>query len=53
MVQIGINGYLAKNAQLQEVEKAIKAVYENGYYFNETLLQFLKASSAKKKLVKS
>lgn len=52
MVQLGIHGYLAKNAKLQEVEKAIFAVHENGYYFNETLLRLFSAASSKKALSK-
>lgn len=48
MVQLGIHGYLAKNAKLQEVEKAIFAVHENGYYFNETLLRLFSRVSLKK-----
>jgi len=35
LMEIGANGYLLKNAEPDEIRKAIYAVYENGYYFND------------------
>src|SRR6188768_481743 len=35
LMEIGANGYLLKNADPDEIRKAIYAVYENGYYFND------------------
>lgn len=35
LMQSGANGYLLKNADSPEIIKAIYAVYENGYYFND------------------
>jgi DNA-binding NarL/FixJ family response regulator len=35
LMQSGANGYLLKNADAPEIIKAIYAVYENGYYFND------------------
>lgn len=35
LMEIGANGYLLKNAEPEEIRKAIYAVYENGYYFND------------------
>ncbi|MBS1920655.1 MAG: response regulator transcription factor [Bacteroidetes bacterium] len=35
LMEIGANGYLFKNAEPDEIRKAIHAVYENGYYFND------------------
>lgn len=35
LMEIGANGYLLKNAEPEEIRKAIYAVHENGYYFND------------------
>lgn len=35
LMEIGANGYLLKNADPDEIRKAIYAVHENGYYFND------------------
>lgn len=35
LMEIGANGYLLKNADSDEIRKAIYAVHENGYYFND------------------
>lgn len=35
LMEMGANGYLFKNAEPDEIRKAIHAVYENGYYFND------------------
>ncbi len=35
LMEIGANGYLLKNAEPEEIRKAIYAVCENGYYFND------------------
>ncbi len=35
LMEIGANGYLLKNADSDEIRKAIYSVYENGYYFND------------------
>lgn len=35
LMEIGANGYLFKNAEPDEIRKAIHAVYENKYYFND------------------
>lgn len=50
MVQQGVNGYLAKNAELEEVCRAIASVYEKGFYFNETMMKGLQAESGQKKI---
>ncbi|XHR92685.1 response regulator [Mucilaginibacter sp. UC70_90] len=34
LMEIGANGYLLKNAEAEEIRKAIYSVYETGYYFN-------------------
>ncbi|WP_430406499.1 response regulator [Fluviicola sp.] len=39
MVEAGANAYLAKNADFAEVEKAIRAVVANDYYFNEQTIK--------------
>lgn len=35
LMEIGANGYLLKNSEPEEIRKAIYAVHENGYYFND------------------
>ena len=35
LIEEGANAYLAKNAELDEVEKSIHAVFNQDYYFNE------------------
>ena len=35
LMENGANGYLLKNAESDEILKAIYAVHENGYYFND------------------
>ena len=35
LMENGANGYLLKNAEPDEINKAIYAVHENGYYFND------------------
>lgn len=35
LMENGANGYLLKNADPKEIRKAIYAVHENGYYFND------------------
>ncbi len=39
MVGMGVNGYLLKNSELSEVTRAVEAVHEKGYYFNESVLR--------------
>lgn len=34
LLELGINGYLLKNTEPNEIKRAIHTVYENGYYFN-------------------
>ena len=35
LMEIGANGYLLKNAEPDEIRRAIYSVCENGYYFND------------------
>ena len=37
LISEGVNGYLLKNADPDEMEKAILRVHENGYYFSEDI----------------
>jgi len=46
MLEVGANGYLLKNASPEEIRKAIYAVTENNYYFND-----LVSSAMLKKIV--
>lgn len=34
LMEIGANGYLLKNAEAEEIRKAVYSVHETGYYFN-------------------
>jgi DNA-binding NarL/FixJ family response regulator len=49
LMEIGANGYLLKNAEPDEIRKAIFAVKENGYYFNDLVNKAL----LKKLVIKS
>jgi DNA-binding NarL/FixJ family response regulator len=46
LMENGANGYLLKNAEAEEIRKAIYAVHEDGHYFNKLL-----SSALLKKLV--
>lgn len=41
LMEMGANGYLLKNADSEEIRKAIYAVHENGYYFNDVVSKAL------------
>ena len=48
----GANGYLLKNAEPQEIRKAIMDVYEKGYYLNTFVNRILlKKAHAKQKVI--
>jgi len=53
VLENGASGYLVKNAEPEEVEKAIREVMRSGFYFNEHILATLqkKAAAKKKKTV--
>lgn len=42
LMDLGVNAYLFKNAEPLEVERAIRAVVETDFYFNEAFLSALK-----------
>ncbi|GAB4040407.1 response regulator [Spirosoma jeollabukense] len=42
LMDLGVNAYLFKNVEPQEVERAIRAVVEMDFYFNEAFLNALK-----------
>ncbi|QIP15095.1 response regulator transcription factor [Spirosoma aureum] len=42
LMDLGVNAYLFKNVEPLEVERAIKAVVESDFYFNEAFLTALK-----------
>ena len=52
MMENGANGYLLKNAEPQEIKRAIMDVYEKGYYLNNFVNRILikKAHSKQKTL---
>jgi DNA-binding NarL/FixJ family response regulator len=37
LIELGANGYLIKNAEPNEIKKAIRFVYNQGYYFNDLM----------------
>jgi DNA-binding NarL/FixJ family response regulator len=39
LMELGANGYLMKDAEPAEFEEAIRTVYEEGHYFNESVSQ--------------
>lgn len=47
-IQAGANGYLAKNAEPEEVEKAIREVYKNDFYFTLPMLEIMRKGLVKK-----
>lgn len=49
LVDLGANGYLLKNAPFMEVKKAVVAVYEKEFYFNEFVSSVLLKGVKKKK----
>jgi len=54
MMENGANGYLLKNAEPQEIRRAIMDVYEKGYYLNNFVNRILlKKSHSKQKAIPS
>ncbi|MBI1341380.1 MAG: response regulator [Terrimonas sp.] len=54
MMENGANGYLLKNAEPQEIRKAIMDVYEKGYYLNNFVNRILlKRSHSRNKVIPS
>ena len=47
-IQAGANGYLAKNAEPEEVELAIREVYKNDFHFTMAMLQLMRTGLVKK-----
>ena len=47
-IQAGANGYLAKNAEPEEVEKAIREVFKNDFYFTLPMLEIMRKGLTKK-----
>ncbi|MBI9034572.1 MAG: response regulator transcription factor [Bacteroidales bacterium] len=54
MFDVGVNAYLPKNSDAKLVDKAIRNVFENGFYFSDYTLGLIrKGMNGKKKLVPS
>ncbi len=54
MMENGANGYLLKNAEPQEIRRAIMDVYEKGYYLNNFVNRILlKKAHSKQKVIPS
>ncbi len=54
LMENGANGYLLKNAEPQEIRRAIMEVYEKGYYLNNFVNRILlKKSHSRQKVVPS
>ncbi len=47
-IQAGANGYLAKNAEPEEVETAIREVFKNDFYFTLPMLEIMRKGLTKK-----
>lgn len=47
-IQAGANGYLAKNAEPEEVEKAIREVFRNDFYFTIPMLEIMRKGLTQK-----
>jgi DNA-binding NarL/FixJ family response regulator len=47
-IQAGANAYLAKNAEPEEVEKAIREVHKNDFYFTAPMLEIMRKGLLKK-----
>lgn len=47
-IQAGANGYLAKNAEPEEVEIAIREVFKNDFHFTMAMLELMRTGLAKK-----
>lgn len=52
LMENGANGYLLKNADGDEIVKAIHAVHENDYYFNDLVNKALLKKLVNKKIIK-
>ena len=52
LIEMGANGYLHKNAEPEEVEEAIFAVKENGFYFNNHVIKVMLKGLINKKKIK-
>lgn len=48
-IQAGANGYLAKNAEPEEVEIAIREVFKNDFHFTMEMLELMRIGLVKKK----
>ncbi len=51
MLDMGVNGYLIKNADPDEITKAMYAVYETDYYFNDMVSKLMLKTIVKKKQI--
>lgn len=49
MVGMGINGYLVKNSELEEVRLAIESVHNKGFYFNDAILKAIQTGMRRQK----
>lgn len=49
MLDMGVNGYLIKNAEPEEIIRAIYTVHENDYYFNDMVSKLMLKTIVKKK----
>lgn len=47
-IRAGANGYLAKNAEAEEVELAIREVFKNDFYFTPAMLEIMRKGMMQK-----
>lgn len=48
MIDVGVRGFLLKNSQFEDVQKAIMEVYEGNNYFSQEILDRIMANMSKK-----
>ncbi|MCQ2608130.1 MAG: response regulator transcription factor [Bacteroidales bacterium] len=48
MIDVGVRGFLLKNSQFEDVQKAILEVYEGNNYFSQEILDRIMANMSKK-----
>jgi DNA-binding NarL/FixJ family response regulator len=53
MIELSAVSYLPKNSQPSEVVETIKAVYENGFYYNSQVLAIIRENIISKKKPKA
>ena len=48
LIEMGVHGYLTKNATPQELEKAIDDIFSSGFHYNDVMVQAMRKGIIKK-----